>query len=669
MRNIWLILVFNGLVLNVQSIRDTAPTAWRRHIRHTNAEPFELPPRIETKYGNVHGNAIWLKENKQVHTFLGVPYARAPINYPQFNYNLRFQPPQEPQYVFHWYAKSYRPACPQHKKYLQTLKNQETSENCLFMNIFSPFYTDEPPFNHKLFPVMVYIHGGDFKGGSGQMFPADILAEEDLVVVTFNYRLNALGFLSTQDRHATGNYGFLDMIQALRYVNSQIRQFRGDPNRVTIVGHGSGGMAVGLLLVSPLSRDTGLFHRAIAMSGNDLCESAVIMPDYAPAEYARELAYKVGCPVENNDRMMDCLRNYRTGDEIALAAEDVPVRWGWYGYIGGPWGASIDGLNPGYSPSFLPEHPRVLRKKGLFSRVRLMAGIAMDDGSYYLKGIPNVANGLTRAQFRERISGWLWSRGVRDIQRVTDALETEYTYWRQPRNVTWRRQMMVDLYTDRTVGSCTDEVLKFSAKYNVTSMYLFNHTSNATQVKPDIVPPAWMGVYHGSEIQYIIGKPYLNDKLYNWTGIREFPRYNDLDKNISDYAITLWTNFAKYGNGTPVLVKNNTWLPFKLNNLTYLMVQNNTYVYKDYRQPYYAFWRNYFHLIAKAPLLTTTPFPTVLAPAEVRVSTWTLGGFAVLLIIIILAMGIALCHKRKPPYREEIDAEYSPPDLLRNNSF
>lgn len=157
----------------------------------------------------------------------------------------------------------------------------EFVEDCLYLNVFSPFnFEDES--EGTLRPVMVYIHGGGLVIGTAsspitQMFNASHLAiAEDIVVVTINYRLGrAAWFVDPQlDGSPTGNgaaTGFLDMIEALKWVQHNIESFGGNPNEVTIAGESGGGWAVCGLVASPLAR--GLFKRSIQMSGSyvDLC--------------------------------------------------------------------------------------------------------------------------------------------------------------------------------------------------------------------------------------------------------------------------------------------------------------------------------------------------------------------------------------------------------------
>ena len=142
------------------------------------------------------------------------------------------------------------------------------NEDCLYLNVWTATW---PPASLK--PVMVWIHGGGNVAGSGNE-NGESLARHGVVLVSFNYRLGVFGFLAHPDLtaespdHASGNYGLMDQIAALQWVQENIKKFGGDPANVTIFGESAGAMDVNLLMASPLAK--GLFHRVIAESGSIL---------------------------------------------------------------------------------------------------------------------------------------------------------------------------------------------------------------------------------------------------------------------------------------------------------------------------------------------------------------------------------------------------------------
>ncbi|NKB97087.1 MAG: carboxylesterase family protein [Pseudomonadales bacterium] len=198
-------------------------------------------PSVKT----IQGEVVGFEENGR-NVFKGIPFARAPVG------NLRWQAPgkletSKPPID----ASSFESQC--------TQKNVPASEeDCLFLNIWTN------GLDQAKRPVMVWVHGGGFRGGSGNI-DGHPLAQEDVVVVSFNYRLGPIGFFAHEELEGALNFGLLDMVAALEWVQGNIEVFGGDPTNVTIFGVSAGGQAINLLMASPRAR--GLFHRAIAQSG------------------------------------------------------------------------------------------------------------------------------------------------------------------------------------------------------------------------------------------------------------------------------------------------------------------------------------------------------------------------------------------------------------------
>ncbi|KAL7741882.1 hypothetical protein ACLKA6_012099 [Drosophila palustris] len=286
-------------------------------------------PVVSTTLGRVQGTRMDSFSGKTIYAFRGIPYAEPPIR------ELRFEPPKP---IRSWgdavlKATSDSLVCP------QTGITLLMSEDCLKLNVFTKNLKGEQP-------VIVYIHGGANVLGSGHSsYEAgpQYLLEHDVVLVAFNYRLGALGFLSG------GNYGYLDQIMALEWVQAHIANFGGDPDLVTIMGMSAGSMAVSLHLVSPLSK--GLFHRAIMMSG-----SATNHYSIHNEFWTRLLARQVACPMYDTFDMTECLRNVT-----------------WKRII--EWNYEIDNY-------FLPKHPSVLIRKGEFHKVPLMVSFTANELDY-----------------------------------------------------------------------------------------------------------------------------------------------------------------------------------------------------------------------------------------------------------------------------------------------
>lgn len=146
-----------------------------------------------------------------------------------------------------------------------TLKNKNYvgQEDCLFVNVFSPDIAPAKPL-----PVIIAIHGGAFHAGSGDWLGPEFLLDEDIILVTFNYRIGAFGFLSLGNAEYSGNNGLKDQLLALKWVNRNIQQFGGDASKITLYGHSAGACAAHFHLLS--SQSKGLFQRVILGSGSAL---------------------------------------------------------------------------------------------------------------------------------------------------------------------------------------------------------------------------------------------------------------------------------------------------------------------------------------------------------------------------------------------------------------
>ncbi|XP_063223164.1 pyrethroid hydrolase Ces2a-like [Bacillus rossius redtenbacheri] len=241
------------------------------------------------------------------YSFQGIPYAKPPVG------PLRFKPPEEADSWTGTRDALQEGACaPQINFFTKTL---DGTEDCLFLNVYTPQWPARTP---KV--VMVWIHGGAFVLGSGDsdMYGPDYLVAEDVVLVTINYRLGALGFLYLEGCDVTGNNGLRDQVMALKWVRDNIAQFGGDPGNVTIFGESAGGASVHLLMLSPLAR--GLFHRAIAQSGTALLSGCHTTCDVSSRRAVR-LAKLLGCSSEDPQAVADYLRTVPAEKIVAQQSE------------------------------------------------------------------------------------------------------------------------------------------------------------------------------------------------------------------------------------------------------------------------------------------------------------------------------------------------------------
>ncbi|HVG38595.1 MAG TPA: carboxylesterase family protein, partial [Pyrinomonadaceae bacterium] len=316
---------------------------------------------VFTKSGPVRGTGT------EIVVFKGIPYAAPPTG------DRRWRPPTPPE---SWTtvrdASQFGPQCPQQGNFAPrggaATAPTPTSEDCLTLNVWTPAKSGS-----ERLPVMVWIHGGGFTIGSGASprSSGEMLAGQGAVVVTFNYRLGALGFLAhpglsrESDRRVSGNYGLLDHIAVLRWVHENIGAFGGDPSNVTVFGQSAGASAAaGILMVSPLAR--GLFHRVIA-------QSAGTTGTVGPKPRLRDAYYGLPAAEVENQSMAPDINKLRamTADEVLVALPNSPTfSTGWH------FGPVIDGY-------LLPDDPGVLLGTSRQAKVPLLIGYNGDEAFFY----------------------------------------------------------------------------------------------------------------------------------------------------------------------------------------------------------------------------------------------------------------------------------------------
>ncbi|HEY3384417.1 MAG TPA: carboxylesterase/lipase family protein [Vicinamibacterales bacterium] len=330
----------------------------------------------------------------QVRVFKGIPYAAPPVG------NLRWRAPQP---VAPWHGirqvTEFAPACPQapDRMPFAVSRTEKTSEDCLYLNVWAPA---RPSGRHV--PVMVWIHGGAFTHGAASLpiYDGESLARHGAVVVTINYRLGPFGFLAhplltkESGHEASGNYGLLDQIAALRWVKANIRSFRGSVDRVTVLGESAGAVSIGCLLVSPQAH--GLFHSAVMESGTPFNVTRYLRDAPAGEESMEEagelIARRLGC--DREDDVLAALRA-RSTDDILSASRPAAAFFG----DGIRFGPIIDRW-------LIPDRPAVLFAAQKQLRVPLLVGANSDEGALFVAPLQSVDadtyRRFVRSTFRDR---------------------------------------------------------------------------------------------------------------------------------------------------------------------------------------------------------------------------------------------------------------------------
>jgi len=450
------------------------------------------PDVVQLDSGPISG-----KVEDGVHVFLGIPYAAPPIG------ELRWKPPQA---IASWTqvrnCTDFGPSCPQPKQ-------QDTgkfSEDCLYLNVWT---TAEKP--EKRLPVMVWIHGGAFNFGSASQpeYNGKNLAKKGVVVVTINYRLGPLGFLvhpllSKESAHGTsGNYGLLDQIAALKWVQKNIAAFGGNPDRVTIFGQSAGSRSVSLLMMSPLS--AGLFHRAIAESGGPIIGSEYLNPVFNGnmanvSRMGQKLASKLGC-----DKAEDVLAAMRAKSTQELVeAADCKTSVFDEGFFFAP---VFDGW-------VLPKDPLAAYSGGRQHDVPIIVGSTLNEGTLYLADEKDLSvekyKSFLKARFADNSSKAFEMFPAYRAEDVAPAIDHFLTVAGNAQPARFVAQSM-------------------ERKKSRAYLYLFTRL-------PDTAMARKLKVHHGVEIAYVFGNMNKSDG------------YNDTDMGLSNKMMDYWVNFAKTGN-------------------------------------------------------------------------------------------------------------------------
>ncbi|XP_060845477.1 uncharacterized protein LOC132925065 [Rhopalosiphum padi] len=244
---------------------------------------------VKITKGILKGQILKSRNERPYYSFTGIPYAKPPVG------KLRFEAPEP---IDPWDgtldATKHSNACVQKHE-------TNSSEDCLYLNVYTPSIDAD-------FPVMFWIHGGAFYLGhsSPNMFGPDYFMDTNVVLVSINFRLGILGFLSTEDDVIPGNYGMKDQVLALQWVQENIDKFGGDPGKVTIFGGSSGGASTGYHMLSPMSK--GLFHKAILQSGTPLCRWSTYLPGVA-RDRSKIISRLAGCDGNSSStNMLKCLK-------------------------------------------------------------------------------------------------------------------------------------------------------------------------------------------------------------------------------------------------------------------------------------------------------------------------------------------------------------------------
>ncbi|CAN8197980.1 unnamed protein product [Coccothraustes coccothraustes] len=500
-----------------------------------------------------------------VDIFRGIPFAAPP--------KTLEDPQPHPGWDGTLKAKEFKNRCMQVK---MTQTDVRGSEDCLYLNIWVP--QGRKQVSTKL-PVMVYIYGGAFLVGGGQganfldnyLYDGEEIAVRgNVIVVTINYRVGPLGFLSTGDENLPGNYGLKDQHMAIAWVKRNIKAFGGDPDNITIFGESAGAASVSLQTLSP--KNKGLFKRAISQSGVGVCNWAI---QRDPLVWAKKLGEKVGCSTDNTTLLANCLRRSDPKDltlSYHLQLTHLPI----------PFAHAL-ALSPVVDGDFLPDVPEKLFANA--ADIDYLAGVNDMDGHIFAGvDVPAINRPLVKVtadQVYDLIKGLTVDRG----EAGANATYNVYTQsWGDKPEQEVVKKTVVGLITDYLFLIPTQVALDLhlqNAKSGKTYSYLFSEPSRMP------IYPRWVGADHADDLQYVFGKPFATPLGYR-------PKHRTLSKAMIAY----WTNFARTGDpntghsDVPV-----SWPTYTNSAKSYLDINHKmdkNSVKQDLRSRFVTFWNSVY---------------------------------------------------------------------------
>ncbi|OXA64984.1 Acetylcholinesterase [Folsomia candida] len=405
------------------------------------------------------------------------------------------------------------------------------TENCLTLSVDKPRTTD------MFLPVLVKIHGGSFKRWTASMFNGDRLIDNHpMVVVSVNYRIGILGFLTLDFDEAPGNLGLLDQLTALEWIKSYIHHFRGDPNNITLYGESAGSASVAYLADSSLTKDRGLFHRVIQSSG-DNCAGWTI--NFRALEQSKAFAINVGCDYETNLDIVNCLRG--------LTIETILAGYNDSSFYTAP---SIQD-NPLVSDVYriVPKHPLDNDPEQTRSRVPLLIGGNRNDGTFllsrYVEAVLKPNNHHLNVTYLRNIflQTLLNSShfGINDtpIGMVESIIASFLKEHRMGVNLTVMGQAVSDIYSTFYFKAPALHKAKSHALLGLkTYLYSYEYESSTHVFYEDLggIPEILPGVTHADELNYIF----------------KFKDFSEEEKLFSERLINTIYNFMMHGDpGAP----------------------------------------------------------------------------------------------------------------------
>ncbi len=434
----------------------------------------------------------------------GIPYAQPPVG------TLRWRSPQPlPAWTQERPALQPGTACPQYLMVPgQTQGIVRGAEDCLFLNVYAPA-------NAKNLPVMVWIHGGSFTSGAGSDYnPRALAREQNVVVVTLNYRLGALGFLALpglEEKGSVGNYGLLDQQLAMKWVRQNIAAFGGDAANVTAFGESAGGMSICQQLLMPGAR--GLFDKAIIQSGPCL-DAQLTAPRNVAVAKSSSAAEALGCAPTD----AACLRALPLEKVVQAKPKGLP--------------ATVT-FPPLYGDPTLPVSPTAVFRQGqnpgAVAPVPLLIGSNQNEGTIFAAFASKPGRDASLVEYL----------GTNYVFGGISAVFKGLKYY-PPRKYPTRALAAATQATDSLFACPTSDIARGRTTQVPVYAYEFRDPGvpHNQYLQPSVAVPTF-GAYHSAEVAGIMGAS---------AALGDYSRFSAAQLALSQTMRTYWANFARTGN-------------------------------------------------------------------------------------------------------------------------
>ncbi|VVC31357.1 Carboxylesterase, type B,Alpha/Beta hydrolase fold [Cinara cedri] len=470
-------------------------------------------------------------------------------------------------------------------------------------------------------PVLVFIHGESYEWNSGNPYDGTVLASYgSLVVVTINYRLGVLGFLnlnSNQHLKSPSNYGLMDQIAALHWIQENIAMFGGDPSNVTLMGHGTGAACVGFLMASSAVPDV-LFHRAILLSGSPLSPLSLVRD---PVYYGHQVAKLVNCsPNMTHSHLLNCLRDtpleqllntrlnvpeFTTAFGPSVDGVIIDVGTADSGRLGAQSNGQDNGpgrppedpkelvLANGFGPAILSNPSARQRLLSRLSRFDLMLGVVRAESFFAFTG-DDVQYGIEVDRRTKILKTYVKNTYKYHLTEILATIVNEYTDWDRPvqHPVNIRDETLEALSDAQVVAPVINTADLHSANRRNSYLFVFDYQTKYGDYQQR------QGCIHGEELPYIFGAPLVG-------GLMHFPKnYTKSEVLLSEAAVIYWSNFARTGNPNEPQdqdmlhkqehgrFKNIEWTAYETVHKKYLSLDTKPKLKSHYRAHRLSFWLN-----------------------------------------------------------------------------